>query len=250
MTQFFPPTLESDESEKNIMGNKDQNEINRKKTSNTNVFTYEGEFKKHSSKDITPYLIKSFTEQGIEGLKNILIFLGAILYLALFISMLNELDDEHVSRGLFFLAFIVFFTFVWIDHILKSSLEYYRDTLCRKCGKEYACSEVKKPVITEISNSKEYTVTVTRYWECKFCGNLDVREGSENITTKKGRIKSFKFRKDKCPQCGKYEVEEIMDSDVKEINNKRTTRRYYKCNYCGYKYTGVKEEQIYSGTGP
>ena len=249
MTDFFLPKLESDNPEK-----KKTKKILNGPIFDTYSFTNRGKIKIHRFKSISKCLITIFGEKAIEiiwtMLSAIVIFfcLGTIILL-LFISVY-----EKDATAIFWKFYISFIILLFLAGITYNALEYHRNSLCRLCGRKLACEEIKEAVINEISTSDEYIVTVVRYWKCKFCGRIDLREGPEDIVAKKGDYQSkcylerIQFEGIKCKNCGeKNVIEEFRRSDIKEQGSKRVIRNYYKCNNCGYIDIMLSEREIYRG---
>ncbi len=109
-----------------------------------------------------------------------------------------------------------------------------------------AYEEREKPDVREESTDSLYTVTITRFWKCKYCGYLDSSESSENI-------KCFKVKKKKpiemtCEECGKTSLSsECRNPDMKKEyfpGGSTTEIRYYKCNYCGHLNIQVEKTNL------
>ena len=82
-----------------------------------------------------------------------------------------------------------------------SDEEYVEAPKCKKCNMEYAYEEREEPDVKEVSTEDSYTLTITRYWKCKYCGHIDSSESSENIIAykeEKGIPKEIE-----CEKCGK-----------------------------------------------
>jgi hypothetical protein len=133
-----------------------------------------------------------------------------------------------------------------ISLCIQNVLEYHQDTFCKKCGNKLACEEIGEPVMKEISNCGNYTLTVRRHWKCRYCGHVDTREGPENIFAEKGEMLPVVYLKGiECNKCGELSrVVEFKKPDIKEIGNRRITRRYYKCTLCGHEDINESEEII------
>lgn len=219
------------------------------------TFTSKGEIKIYRFESVircfSRYLISIFGEKKLEIIKTIIYFLIVAPCLVIFYLMYLIFTDSVIERYeptltmVFFMGIISFFLAQGVAKVI----EYHRDLLCRFCGKRFACEEIKEPTINEISTDNEYTVTVTRHWKCKFCGRVDIREGPENITARKGDYQSRYLQKRiRCENCWEKSVtEEFKKPDVRVQGDKRITRNYYRCNNCGYIDIREKEEKIYNG---
>ncbi|AAM06204.1 TPA: hypothetical protein HA338_04340 [Methanosarcina acetivorans] len=209
---------------------------------NVHIFTGTVEFKKHRFKSISLFLINVFDGKALEIMSKIFILLCITIALGTTINLLEtETSDWFYILGITASMVPLIFS-LFIQHVL----EYHRDTFCRKCGKKLACEEIGEPVLKETSDHGDYTLTVTRYWKCRYCGNIDTREGPEGIYIKKGEMRPIIHLKSfECKKCGGIgTVKEFKRPDIKEIGNKRIIRRYYKCTLCGHEDIIESEETI------
>jgi hypothetical protein len=114
------------------------------------------------------------------------------------------------------------------------SIPYIKNTTCKKCHKKYAYEERKEPDVKEVSTEKSYKVTITRYWKCKYCGNIDISESPETVRcykVRKGRKVEIK-----CEKCSRTGIlPECRRPDAKVVDYMATTDiRYYRCEGCGH----------------
>ena len=189
-----------------------------------------------------PGLINKYGEKELDkraGLYAISVLFA--LYL-IFLPCILFGKDFGLFLG-FLLTIVVVTRLVILSEEYTDTVKYYRDSRCKKCGKDFALEEFREPKIEEISTVENYTITVTRYWKCKFCGFEDIRKGSENYTTRKGERNAVTHKN--CRNCGKeLAIIEYRYPDIKETTNKETTIRHYKCEYCDYREIKIKEEYI------
>ena len=206
------------------------------------IFTGTVEFKKHRFKSVSLFLINAFDEKILEIMSKVFVLLCITIALG---TTINFLDNE-TSDGFYILGIMVSLVSIIISLCIQNVLEYYQDTFCRECGNKLAYEEIGEPIMKETSNLGDYTLTVTRHWKCRHCGNVDTREGPENIFTEKGEMLPVIHLKNvECKNCGlSGAVVEFKKPDIKEIGNKRVTRRYYKCTLCGHKDISESEETI------
>ncbi|KKG17038.1 hypothetical protein EO98_18600 [Methanosarcina sp. 2.H.T.1A.6] len=206
------------------------------------IFTGTVEYKKHRFKSVSLFLINTFDEKILEIMSKILVFLCITIAL---VTTINFLDNETLD-WFYILGIMVSLVPLIISLCIQNVLEYHKDTFCRKCGNKLACEEIGEPVMKEKSNFEDYTLTVMRHWKCRYCGNVDSREGPENIFAEKGEMLPVIYLKGiECKKCSMIgTVEEFKKPDIKEIGNKRIIRRYYKCTLCGHEDISEIEKTI------
>lgn len=210
--------------------------------SETYTFTSRWKIKKYYFKWTSQCLINFFGKDFIKKASDLLITTAGISILYLSFGFSEESIVQEESDLLFYFYFILLILSIILSYVTDSAVKYARNTSCTHCGKDFTCSEVKEPVMKEISTPTEYKVTVIRHWECNNCGHIDIRECTEGITAKKGEEESEKSLKNiKCKNCGKSNsIEEFKRCDVKGIGDESITRNYYRCRLCGYKDFRVK----------
>lgn len=255
LVKFFPPSLKGDESEYNEHRKVSEKPLEKSETYNKfneqipaeYTFSSYGKIETCSFKGFSEFLINIFGEKILKIIRTLSI---AIPIIFIILVSLFFTEDENYNKTVFWGYFIIIFIFLFIiAGVITSALNYYSNSLCRLCGKKFACEEIEKPVINEISTTNKYIVTVTRHWKCKFCGQIDIREGPEDIISKKGKYQSnSSLGSIRCHNCGKKGlIEEFRQSDIKEQWDKRTTRNYYRCRNCGYIDIKLTESEIYRG---
>ncbi len=211
-------------------------------TLNTYVFTGAVEFKKYRFRKCSHFLINTFDEKVLEITSKVFFLLCIITAL---VTTVNFLGND--TKDWFYILGIIFSLVSLIISIcVQNVLEYYQDTFCKKCGNKLAYEEIGEPIMKETSSFGNYTLTVTRHWKCRYCGSVDIREGTENIFTEQGKMLPVASLKGiKCKKCsGIGTVMEIKKPDVKEIGKRRLTRRYYKCTLCSHDDIDESEEMI------
>lgn len=211
-------------------------------TLNTYVFTGAVEFKKYRFKKFSLFLINTFDEKILEIMSKIFFLLCIIIAL---VTIVNFLGND-TADWFYILGIILSLVPLIISLCIQNVLEYYQDTFCKKCGNKLACEEIGEPVIKETSSFGDYTLTVTRHWKCRYCGSVDVREDPENIFAEQGEmLPVISLKGIECKKCSVMgTVIEFKRPDMKEIGNKRITRRYYKCTLCGHEGINESEEII------
>lgn len=227
---------------KNYLLEKNTKSTDCKQILDNYVFTSKCELERHSFKKISLFLINTFNVKILEIISKIFFILCILIALVTTFSFLeNETSDWYYILGMV-LSLIPLILSLYIENVL----EHYQDTFCKKCGGELACEEISEPVMKETSSFGDYTLTITRHWRCKHCGNVDARKGPENIFTEKGEMLPEIYLKCmECKECGGIgTVVEFKKPDVKEIRNKRITRRYYKCTLCDHEEINESEEII------
>jgi DNA-directed RNA polymerase subunit RPC12/RpoP len=209
---------------------------------NTYIFTGAVEFKKHRFKKVSFFLINIFDEKALEIMSKIFFFFCIIISLVTVVNFLgNNATDWFYILGIIFSLIPLI-----ISLCIQNVLEYYHDTFCKECGKKLACEEIGEPLMKETSSFGEYTLTVTRQWKCRYCGNVDTRQDQENIFAEQGEmLPSISLKSIECKKCsGTGTLIEIKRPDIKEIGKRRSTRRYYKCTACGNEDISESEEII------
>ena len=209
---------------------------------NTYVFTGVVEFKKHRFKKVSLFLINIFDEKVLEIMSKIFFLLCIVISLVTIVIFLYR----GISDWIYILGIISSLVPLIISLRIQSVLEYYQDTFCKECGKKLAYEEIGEPVMKETSSFGNYTLTVTRHWKCRYCGNVDIRESSENIFAEQGEmLPAFSLKHIECKKCSETgTIVEIKKPDIKEIGKRRLTRRYYKCTICGHEDINESEEVV------
>lgn len=209
-------------------------------SSNTHIITHKGNFKKgFFLKDFAREIIELLGEPFISIVAEIPLFILAIIWMLLFlVLMLISL----ILKWNPFLLVMFFFIGILIKDFKPQFFyiaEYYRNTKCNNCRKEFTSLEIEKPDIKEISTPEDFRILVTRYWKCRSCGYMNVRKNYE-FTTKKGKpMKLSSLAKIACKRCGKTAAyveyknpDETISKSASFINTMR--RSYYRCKFCGF----------------
>lgn len=209
---------------------------------NTYIFTGTVELKKPRFKKTSLFLINTFDEEALEVISNAFFFFYIIISLiTIFIYLVSRTANWYYILSLLFLLVPLM-----VSLLIQNVLEYYHDTFCKVCGKKLACEEIGEPIMTETSSFGDYSLTVTRHWKCKYCSNIDVREGKEDIFAEQGEmLPANSLKVIECKKCRETgSLVEIKKPDIKEIGTRRLTRRYYKCATCGHEDINESEEVV------
>ncbi|WP_410508180.1 hypothetical protein RSJ42_15550 [Methanosarcina hadiensis] len=209
-------------------------------SSNTHIVTRKGDFKKgFFLKDFALDFIKLFGGSFISSVTEIPVFILIITWLLLFFILILI---YQTSNWEFFLIIQFFILVIVIKLKLQFSyiMEYYRNTKCNNCGKEFICREIEKPDFKEISTPVNYWIEATRFWTCKSCGYINIRKNYEGFDTKKGKpMKLSSLAKISCKRCGKTGayIESKKPDILRSENRGReelVKRSYYRCKFCGF----------------
>ena len=171
-----------------------------------------------------------------------ILFLFAAFFLYIFL-----LDRTGYAERFFWPFFIIgnglIIFFYAITEECGKIESFYRDSRCKKCGRDFAYEEYKDPLIKEVSSRPKYEITITRYWECKFCGHKDTRTEELHCSQQRGERE---FRKKwTCSECDKENAMiEYKLPEIKVINDIATTIRHYRCTLCGYNEITIEEEYV------
>ncbi|AKB82359.1 hypothetical protein MSBR3_1781 [Methanosarcina barkeri 3] len=238
------------ESRTKSSGKKDK-DYSIKCEQNVCVIKYKGEIRYRRPFKWVP-LVNLFGEYAIRFFGTLEIILGIIGAL-IFCIALGEMPEDLKSLKEYLVGAVVFLNFfvslyLVLDGIFaQSNAKFVRFLKCKRCGRKNAYEEREKPDIREDSTENLYTVTITRYWKCKYCGYLDSSQSSENI-------KCFKIKKKKpiemtCEKCGKTSLSsECRNPDMKRedyvVGSDSTEIRYYECNYCGHLNIETKKNHL------
>lgn len=180
--------------------------------STTHIITYKGDFKERFFlKDFSPTLIKILGESFISAVGEIPNYLRVVIWVFLNILLISIVDYCTFGKSFLF-VFLLLMCGSIIAYLITVPLplqyyytaEYYRNTICNNCGNEFICHETERPDVREISTPENYTIRITRYWSCRFCGYVNIRESSEGFVTRKEKtMKSSSLAKVQCKRCGK-----------------------------------------------
>jgi hypothetical protein len=173
------------------------------------------------------------------------------LLLLAFLFMRESFFGERILGLLFFTSVFIFLLLSGMGTL--SDEDYVEAPKCKKCNRAHVCEEIEEPDIKEVSTEDSYTVTITRYWKCKYCEHRDSSESSENIIAykeKKGIPKEIE-----CKKCGKVGISpECRNPDIKMKESKEVaifiTTRYYRCKYCRHVNIKVEKEKYCTFDSP
>lgn len=215
------------------------------KDTDTLTITYAGKIYDFSLKSKSPYLIERYGVKKIQTVERVSGYLILFL-LAAFFLYLCLLGRIEYSKQFFLAFFIICYGLIILFYAITEECgkieSFYRDSRCKRCGRDFAYEEYKDPLIREVSSRPKYEINITRYWECKFCGHKDTR--TEELHYSQGRGER-EDRKKTCSECNKeYAMIEYKLPEIKFINDIATTIRHYKCTFCGYNEITIEEEYI------
>ncbi|MPM91376.1 hypothetical protein SDC9_138504 [bioreactor metagenome] len=194
----------------------------------TCIIKYKGKIKDRKVLKFVPF-INSLGEAGVSIIAWLSVIVGYLSLMAVMIEYTGKIS----YIWLVILCIIPFSLFCY-GLVLTPYVKYVGITGCKNCHKVYAYEETKNPEIKEVSTEDSYTISITRYWKCKYCGYMDITASPENITARKEK-KLKKHIKIKCENCGKTELWlEYKKPDERSEENIFTRIRYYKCEYCGH----------------
>lgn len=142
----------------------------------TQVFTFEGEFKKgFLLQGAAPSIIRAFGgNRGVMdvvyyGLTAFTLWSSVVLAFGYFPAFLGE------SRLYRYLVIGLVFGIFLFSKQFARVIEYHKETQCRNCGMSAACEEFKKPILKKEISPESVTITLTSYWKCGLCGYEDTR---------------------------------------------------------------------------
>lgn len=209
------------------------------------VLKYEGEFKKYS-KSVMKKAQKLY-EKGFRidegGWKSL--FPRGMLAILAGLIILEKYPDLALV--------IVIYGFYEMEKLGSldddSVMEYLEEKRCKKCGRNLASEEIKKPEVREISTTEDYEILIKRFQKCKYCGHEITEEGSEGFDTVKTNTSDSSRKilgiRPRCTRCKrKNAYEEFRKGDIRTKDSIRTTTKYYRCRYCENIELKIKTENI------
>lgn len=213
----------------------------------TLTITYTGKIYDFFLKSKSPYLINKYGEKKVQNAQRasgILAALSFVVYL-LFLCFVLLINGTLIKY--FWIIAITsvggIIVFLYIESQLRQVNELYKDSKCKKCGKDFAYNEFQEPLIKEVSTHDKYKITMTRYWRCKYCGDDNPVGESLYYRQSKGKINSREVRV--CKICeNRDSMREYRTPDIKEKNDDEITIRHYKCSHCGYYEITIKEKSL------
>ena len=195
----------------------------------------------NSLKKLAPELINRYGLGTISILKMLSISLSVLLFSLLILELVFEEDHSLLSLLLISANIISFVIALNLYEIEK----YCKVLRCKKCGRDFAYEELKKPLIKMVSTQNKYEKTITSYMKCKYCDdeNIKIEIARRNS---KSRTKDMDKNRKTCKECGKERslVEyKRPDAHLERYNIFRTIR-HYKCTDCGYMEISIKDDHI------
>lgn len=231
-------------------GGKDQ-DYSMKCTQDVCVIKYKGKMR-YRKPFIWMPLVNTYGETAVHifGILKVILGITGILIAFIALGKIPEYLEgfkRYLAGTVILVVFYVSATIVLEGISSQSGAKFLRFLKCKRCGRKNAYEEREKPDVREDSTENLYTVTITRYWKCKYCGYFDSSESSENI-------KCFKVRKKKpikitCEECGETSLSsECRNPDMKREDypggSNVTEIRYYKCDYCGHLNIVAKKNRL------
>lgn len=208
------------------------------RNTDTLTITSEGNFYDFP-KERAPKLINRFGLKKIDTVREVLKTLLIISSILLLV---------YLILGVWFLAIIMFLTsmiFLSICEDLTGIKDYYTVSKCKKCGRDFAYEEMKKPLIKKVSTYDDYEETETRYFKCKYCNDEDHKIKSI-IKSSKSRKRRNPEKGKACKGCGGHFIlieYRYPDTHMESFDTRRTIR-HYKCKNCGYMEISIKDEVV------
>lgn len=186
-------------------------------------------------------LINRFGLRTINILKILAISLSILLFLFLILEIFLK-DTESLLSLILISASLVSFIVASNLYEIVSCCNIFK---CRKCGRDFAYEEIKKPLITMVSTYNKYEKTVTNYMKCKYCSDENVKVEIAHRNSKSNAKKINKNGKT-CKGCGKeFSLIEYRYPDAHlESYNRFRTIRHYKCTDCGYMEISIKDDYV------
>lgn len=214
------------------------------RSTDTLTITSEGDFY-HFPKERAPYLVNSLGLERINTVKKISVLLSLSSLLILpFLQFFRQILGEAYwpLSIILFLGGIMFF---FISSDLLEIEDYYKISKCKKCNRDFAYEEIKKPLVKKVSTYDDYEETETRYFKCKYCNDEDLKIKSI-IKNSKSRKRRDPKKGKACKGCGRrFSLIEYRypDTHLESMNTSRTIR-HYKCRYCRYMEISIKDEVV------
>lgn len=195
----------------------------------------------NSLKKLAPDMINRFGLRTIKIIKILSMSLSILLFFLLILEMTFE--ENHSPLSLILISANI------ISFVVASNLyeieKYCKILRCKKCGKDFAYEEIKKPLIKMVSTHKRYEKTITSYMKCKYCNdeNIKIEIARRNS---KSKAKDINKNRKICKGCGKENsLVEYRHPDAHLVRyNIFRTIRHYKCTDCGYMEISIKDDHI------
>lgn len=206
----------------------------------TLTISSEGNFYK-SLKKRAPDLINRFSLRTISILKITIMSLSIFLFILLILEIILKETGSLLSLMLLSASMICFI----VASNLYETESYCNIFRCKKCGREFACEEIKKPLIKMVSTYDKYEKTITGYMKCRYCNEEDIKI---EITHRNSKSRSKKINNNgkTCKNCGKkFSLIEYRHPDAHlEYYNIFRTIRHYKCTHCEYMEISIKDYHV------
>ena len=165
-------------------------------------------------------------------LKLLVISILVFLFLVIYPLRFSAPSENILSIGRF-LTVTLEVAFLYMFGYYSAKVNYYNDSHCKICGKNFVFEEFQAPLVKDESKKDAYTKTLTKYWYCKNCGYEDISVEPQPINYHREK-KQQKLKDDTCEVCGKENaIEEYRDADVLKHSIIKKMR-YFKCKYCNY----------------
>lgn len=185
-------------------------------------------------------LVNRFSIKKIITLRKLASYLSLLLFFLLLLTIPLRSDSWFLSTILLLTIMILLF----IDLYLAEIENYYNISKCKKCGRDFAYEEIKKPLYKKVSSYNDYEETETRYLKCKYCNNEDLKIKSLLKSSKSKKRRGPKKGKI-CKICNKSTLIEYRypDTHLESMNLERTIK-HYKCTSCGYMEISIKDKIV------
>lgn len=142
---------------------------------NDNSVSYELEISDvNNIESLSKYLTGKFgdTNVGIIGIISLIsgtitIFSSLNSFFGITAFKIIPLFSQRIGGILFAFGFI----FLLLGSILLNALRYKQETKCRECGTDYAYRDYKNPLVREVEAHEGVRKNITRFLECKNCGD-------------------------------------------------------------------------------
>jgi len=211
----------------------------------TLTMTSQGEIYCFYLQSEAPYLIKRWGEKKIRHIGKVFGILALLLLIALILSYFfrDRIVFPYNMTWLFILMTIgVIIFFLFLCDQFYSVADFYSNSRCKKCGKDFAYEEFRKPLTRKVSTPESFEITRTKYRKCRYCGDEDFETQTDFIDCKGDKEK---LTDDTCKRCGKeHSIKEHRRPDVFEGADTAKTIRYYKCSNCGYQEITVEKVEF------
>lgn len=214
------------------------------RSTDTLTITSEGNFY-NFPKERAPDVVNSLGLKRINVVKKVTLLLAfsPIFIFPFLLYFRQTLGEFYWPLTItLFLGGIMFFL---ISSDLFDIESYYKISKCKKCNRDFAYEEIKKPLVKKISTYDDYEETETRYFKCKYCNDEDLKIKSL-LKSSKSRKRRIPKKGKTCKGCGRrFTLIEYRypDTHLESFDTRRTIR-HYKCKNCGYMEISMKDEAV------